>query len=1532
MPHIGFRPLSRIFLALSLFVLGRPMASTLPVEGAQPKEPAAIQPQVVSNTPITHFFNEPYSRWTIGGGFLYWGNCETLIARPPDGPTGIQPQTTRGYLRRIPTHGGTPKTLSTDAFCEDSVAADDSGLYSWDPNAKVLKKRPIEAQETPVTIYNPRDYFIPFNYPPVSNLVLDADYVYWASPTKIVRMKKDGSGITLIANATAGATLAIDKDDIYWLDNRGLWYVNKTCVAQPCGEQKLTAAAAGTSLLRHTFSSRIGIFGFSSTLFWNNNDKVQAWTCSTFRFPSSCSVETLYTAPAGSVVGQIGTDGTSLFWLERRRNCPSGQFCSFVTRLQRRAYTGTSADTIADEIADTPGLHIETDDLGVYFEDPQLGRLPFNAAPIVRDMRPDAWEVTQGIQSLTNDVPLVATKPTYVRVYGKQFLGPQANTVEAVLNGRRGGSPLPGSPLQPLNGSRSLTTGGSYNRANLGDSWLFQLPASWIDGAAIELNVVVDPRGLYNKTAGTNQRTGTFSFVRKAPVCAVFIPVRTNAPPASTRDTNFWTMIDRFKTLWSVPDVFVYHQDDDIAKLVIKWGGPFDLIPYPGYGPYSIPDNNNRIIISMIERDILSSDPSRCNNARARTHYVGMVHPDTNTGTNTGFANFAFAASWVKLPPHDTPPPVGWTSPGAGSTMAQEMSHNYNGVFGNRWKHVNCGNPDGINPSYPYNPCTLDDRPLNNPVTHWGFDVLTQTPIAPNAAGDYMSYSSSPWVSDYSWRGMLNETRNATPPPASPADVGAVEPSASIAAAEASPFAAELAAATSVVVATGVLTPSLTRGQLNPLLVLPDAKVSPAMLQKWQLSAAAPYNASTAPADATHTFHLQLVGTDGTILEDRAITPGLNDDDEGPNQTATFKVTFPAPTATVARINLLDGTTVLNAINPGIATPTVTLLQPTGGETVDDQLTVSWRAKDADPQDRLFATLQYSPDLGQTWRALITNLPDPGVSDTTTITFNKLSGIPGSTPNGALLRVAVTDGYHTALATSAPFTVKKRPPEPHIASPSADQPIVAGQSLQLHGGASDAEDGGLSGDALRWTVDGTSVGTGGDRVVAGLAPGNHTVSLTARNAAGLEATVTTTANIAALRIPVTVAPTLSGACDDPAYASAVTLSLAPYVGGSQATAHLLRTATDLWVCFSGLARTTGGPGDSVGLRVDVNNTRDATIQPSDAAFFVGEDGTPNVGSDKLQSRTSAAGTIWNAELRIPAGAIGGFNHVVGIDLAQQWVRFTGDDYHWPHGSIYNKPNTWARTVLGDPPEIASLSRNDATVGEAPPSVTITGANFLDGAKVQWNGAPRTTTFVDATHLKFQIDAADLATAGLAAVRVVNPNLPAEPSNTVRFTVYNARPVLTALSPDSAQPGRGDMTLTVNGSGFADGAVITWNGIPLSTHFVNSTQLTATIDASRFIVAGQVPVAVTNPSPSRGASTTLTFTIADAPPTPTPTNMPTATVNPTATGVPIGTPTDVPPPTPTERPASTPTDVPSPTPTSASNITRFSVNLPLVQKQ
>jgi hypothetical protein len=71
------------------------------------------------------------------------------------------------------------------------------------------------------------------------------------------------------------------------------------------------------------------------------------------------------------------------------------------------------------------------------------------------------------------------------------------------------------------------------------------------------------------------------------------------------------------------------------------------------------------------------------------------------------------------------------------------------------------------------------------------------------------------------------------------------------------------------------------------------------------------------------------------------------------------------------------------------------------------------------------------------------------------------------------------------------------------------------------------------------------------------------------------------------------------------------------------------------------------------------------------------------------------------------------------------------------------------------PTISALSPATATAGGAAFILSVTGTNFTPASVVDWNGGARTTTFKSATSLQASIQATDIATAGTAAITVVN---------------------------------------------------------------------------------------------------------------------------------------------------------------------------------
>ena len=832
--------------------------------------------------------------------------------------------------------------------------------------------------------------------------------------------------------------------------------------------------------------------------------------------------------------------------------------------------------------------------------------------------------------------------------------------------------------------------------------------------------------------------------------------------------------------------------------------------------------------------------------------------------------------------------------------MAHELGHNYERY------HVDCGGPDNIDNGYPYvdgngEACLLDDGSPTDYGTHFGFDVTSQLPIHPDGPGvsDLMSYASRLWPSDYTWEALFSRVDDPT------LMMNGVQPTS------ASPERVDLTSGDEVILVSGVITPSTTQGRLSYAWVYPTAGLSTRMLQKWQ-TLAVPAVQSAAPGGYTPAapppppaqYHVRLRDANGAMLADHAFEPELVLDGASGGEKSGFVLTFPAPTIPVARIDLMIYDTVVYSLIPGSSVPTVQILQPAGGETFDDQMTIVWQAEDADVDDRLLYNVQYSPDLGQTWRGVVTNWPGRPGADTVTLTLDSLVGFPGST-TGGLVRVAASDGYHTGMATSAAFVVLNQAPQPYIVSPATDQYVEAGGLVMLRGGASDTEDGNLSGEALSWDVTGQATLTGSETLLRGLAPGDYEVVLTVEDSEGLAATAQTTLTVSPLGVPDVPSsvddPKLDGFCDDEAYAGGPLIALKPYPDGSQGAVHLVRSDDYLWACFSGLERGSASmmnaPMNSAGLVIDANHSGESAPQADDYWFFVQENGTPttwagptwgaSAGPDGLLTRISANDNVWNAELRIDASVLGGWGHAVGLELLHVWVpQAGGSHYSWPYGANTIYPDTWAATVLGEWPQIAALTPNEAQEDGNGVVVGIEGDNFETGAVAVWNGAPRTTSVIDDSFLLFTVEANDVKQDGTAEVRVQNPGSESIPSNALTFFIKNPVPEVTSLIPDEGVAGGSSAIISVSGQDFDDGAVALWNGEPMTTSVIGSTFLMFSVDAPDLATERYVPVSVRNPKPGGGLSNPITFTLL-----PPPNQVPDAPFNPNPAHSAIDVPTD-----------------------------------------
>ncbi len=86
------------------------------------------------------------------------------------------------------------------------------------------------------------------------------------------------------------------------------------------------------------------------------------------------------------------------------------------------------------------------------------------------------------------------------------------------------------------------------------------------------------------------------------------------------------------------------------------------------------------------------------------------------------------------------------------------------------------------------------------------------------------------------------------------------------------------------------------------------------------------------------------------------------------------------------------------------------------------------------------------------------------------------------------------------------------------------------------------------------------------------------------------------------------------------------------------------------------------------------------------------------------------------------------------------------------------------------------------------------------------------------------------------------------------------PVAVSLSPATVSHGTGNFRMSVRGSGFVPGSIVTWNGKRISASYVSPAQMTVYVTKAAIASTGTATIAVKNPAPGGGTSKTITFAI------------------------------------------------------------------------
>lgn len=278
-----------------------------------------------------------------------------------------------------------------------------------------------------------------------------------------------------------------------------------------------------------------------------------------------------------------------------------------------------------------------------------------------------------------------------------------------------------------------------------------------------------------------------------------------------------------------------------------------------------------------------------------------------------------------------------------------------------------------------------------------------------------------------------------------------------------------------------------------------------------------------------------------------------------------------------------------------------------------------------------------------------------------------------------------------------------------------------------------------------------------------------------------------------------------------------------------------------------------------------------------ATYYVQAAATSHTGVDTVTVGSESSSFDPTADVGIalkPPGAlgVGVYNDSITIKACydQGCSRMTN-----------NSPQTVTvkYTVINPVPTVGSLQPNTASAGSGAFTLTVYGTQFTTQSVVNWNGAARPTTYVNATQLTAQIAAADVAAGGTMPVTVTNPGIASSAAAT--FTIQSI--ALASVTPSFVALGGPTFTMNLFGSGFTNASVARWNGSARTTTFVSSTQLQAQVTSADIAAAGSAAVTVATPTATGGPSGAISVTVAALPIWPAAAHSVAYQINPAHTG-------------------------------------------------
>jgi len=333
------------------------------------------------------------------------------------------------------------------------------------------------------------------------------------------------------------------------------------------------------------------------------------------------------------------------------------------------------------------------------------------------DLTIDWLEITQSIQTASNNVPLVAGRTTVVRAYAKTDQPGGTENIHVSLSAWQGGTQLPDSPL--VLGPNVISP--SPSRAEINSSNNFQLPKSWLTGQ-VTIEVNVDSNNvLFETNENNNTSSLTINFNSVPSLDVKIIPIHyyhhgnpKDYYPAVSQDiisNDVWNIypVDNVNVSFHSPKAY-YGNLNDVDDWIYILNAITDMKQSEG-----APDSQIWYGLLPVEDE------------RGDTWFYGGVIGLGWLGDRVSIGLADFSSYGLD----------------GGITAAHEFGHNLGR------EHAPCGDPAYPDPYYPYS---------GGVIGQYGFN-LSQFTVIPDNYKDIMSYCSPEWVSDYTYLGLYNDQR-----------------------------------------------------------------------------------------------------------------------------------------------------------------------------------------------------------------------------------------------------------------------------------------------------------------------------------------------------------------------------------------------------------------------------------------------------------------------------------------------------------------------------------------------------------------------------------------------------------------------------------------------------------------------------------------------------------------------------------------------------------------------------------------------------